>query len=382
MSDEEAKQHITRRELLGLTALVSTVSACSEWLPSGETNHLQNNTRALRGQAQINANEINIQANIAPRFQSLTPGSNNTISLRATNMDPPPVSMSDGAQLVVWSFNTTMSGGFNGDRVFPAPLLEVVEGQLVSLVLFSAAPHTIHLHGLDVDQANDGVPTTSGYVSGAMPFPMPGTPFGSTRFPSPFAYVFTAPQAGTYMYHCHVDTVLHMEMGMSGGIIVRPPDGDLKSIWSGGPQFDREFVWHLHTVDSTWHQFRASNRNNTVRYRPDYFLINGKEGAPLMDDPVSAIHAFTDERVLVRLINVGYLPASINFGDINFEVVSSDGRPLGRTIVSNEFVVAPGERYDVLFTMPPAFNAIAKVDYFNIMGTRILGTALTSMMSV
>ncbi|MGB6365351.1 MAG: hypothetical protein WBG93_00865, partial [Thermoanaerobaculia bacterium] len=84
----------------------------------------------------------------------------NTASLWA-RMDGAAV-MGDSAVIPTWHFGT----GFNNDRSVPSPVIEAIEGQLVSVTLSSMMPHSIHFHGLDVDQANDGVPSTSGYVSG------------------------------------------------------------------------------------------------------------------------------------------------------------------------------------------------------------------------
>lgn len=131
--------------------------------------------------------------------------------------------MADGTTLRTWSFGR----GFNGNRSVPGPVIEGIEGETVQVTLESGMPHSIHLHGLDVNQANDGVPSTSGYVArmgggGMMNF---GRVDGYTNLGSPFTYTFIAPHAGTYMYYCHVDTVLHVEMGMYGTVIIRPPDG-------------------------------------------------------------------------------------------------------------------------------------------------------------
>ena len=106
-------------------------------------------------------------------------------------------------------------------------------------------------------------------------------------------------------------------------------------------------------------------------------MINGRDGAALMTDPVSALHALPGETVLIRAVNLGYLPANVKLAGQPFRVVSSDGRPLAQSLELTEFVVAPGERYDLLFTMPPLMNDIATVEYLNIMGSRILGTAQT-----
>ena len=199
---------------------------------------------------------------------------------------------------------------------------------------------------------------------------------GYTNLGSPFTYRFIAPHAGTYMYHCHVDTVLHLEMGMYGTVIIRPTDGDDSLAWAGGPAFDREYIWHLHTFDSSWHSQMVSGPR-TVRHRPDYFMINGRDGASPFDDPTSAISAAPGERVLIRLINVGYQPALVELGGLSIDVIASDGRPLPAPVTTNEQLVAPGERYDILFTMPAEANHSAIVEYLDIRLKRVLGHAST-----
>ena len=288
--------------------------------------------------------------------------------------------MANGAALRTWSFG----GGFNHDRSVPGPVIEGIEGETMQVTLHSHMPHSIHFHGLDVDQANDGVPSTSGYVArmrrGGMNF---GRVRGYTNLGSPFTYTFTAPHAGTYMYHCHVDTVLHVEMGMYGTVIVRPPDGDTSLVWRNGPAFDKEYIWHLHTFDSSWHYSMggmAVSGPRTVRHRPDYFMINGRDGTNLLTDPTTAIMAGAGQKVLIRLNAVGYQPALVNLSGLEFEVIASDGRPLAQTIRASSLMITPGERYDILFTMPSSGSRTATVDYFHIRGdSTLLGTAKTSI---
>ena len=287
--------------------------------------------------------------------------------------------MADGQWLRTWQFGQ----GFNEDRSVPGPVIEGIEGQLVEVTLRSQMPHTIHFHGLDVDQANDGVPGTSGYVAGmgmgmGMGF---GRVAGYDNLGSPFTYRFIAPHAGTYMYHCHVDTVLHLEMGMYGTVIIRPPDGNDRVAWAGGPAFDREYIWHLHTFDSSWHSERVSGPR-TVRHRPDYFMINGRNGASVLDDPTSAILAAPGERVLIRLVNVGYQPALISLGGLDFDVIASDGRPLPTPMNMNEHLVTPGERYDIMLKMPVGADYKALVEYLDIRMRKVLGHASTRVRSL
>jgi FtsP/CotA-like multicopper oxidase with cupredoxin domain len=289
--------------------------------------------------------------------------------------------MSDGVSIRTWSFGR----GFNGDRAVPSPVIEAIEGETVRVTLKSRKPHSIHWHGLDVDQANDGVPSTSGYVArlrggrhpgGRMNF---GRVSGYTNLGSPFTYTFIAPHAGTYMYHCHVDTVLHVEMGMYGTVVIRPADGSTDQAWANGPTFDKEYIWHLHTFDSSWHRTKVSGAH-TVRHRPDYFMINGRDGANTLTDPTTAIEAGSGAKVLIRCTNVGYQLAQVQLDGLLFDVVASDGRPLAETISTTSLTVAPGERYDILLTMPSSGIRTATVDYLHIRGDgTLLGTASTSI---
>ena len=287
--------------------------------------------------------------------------------------------MDNGTDIGTWYFREGAGLGFNDDRTAPSPVLELVEGQMANITLASNRPHSIHLHGLDVPQAVDGVPATSGYIAVAVPGDGFGRVQGYTNLGSPFVYAFVAPEAGTYMYHCHIDTVLHIERGMIGTIIVRPPDGSINHAWDGGPYFDTEYVWHLHTFDSTWHNQMISD-SATVRHRPDFFMINGRDGAAALTDTTVALRGSASDRVLIRATNVGYQPALVKLGGLPFDVVASDGRPLPAPITGvTERLIAPGERYDLLFTMPLAANTTATVDYYNPRITSVLGTATTTI---
>lgn len=289
------------------------------------------------------------------------------------------ITMADNNVVRSWYFGN----GFNDDRTVPSPVIEAIEGQTVEVTLDSMMPHSIHFHGLDVDQANDGVPNTSGYVAhmnGGGGF---GRVDGYENLGSPFTYNFVAPHAGTYMYHCHVDTVLHFEMGMYGTVIVRPPDGSATTAWEGGPSFDREYIWHLHTFDSGWHDIGGGgppiSGPETVRHHPDYFMINGRDGANTSSDPTTAISAAAGQKVLIRTTNVGYQPALVRLGGLVFEVIASDGRPLRSPVSTDEQLVAPGERFDLLLTLPGGADSIATVDYFDVRLREILGTANTTV---
>jgi len=98
----------------------------------------------------------------------------------------------------------------------PGPTLVYYEGDSVTIDLWNVsqgAPHTIHLHGLDVDQQNDGVPHLS-FTVGHMEHGF---------------YRFKAPHPGTYLYHCHVVSAIHVQGGMYGLLIVKPKNEENKT---------------------------------------------------------------------------------------------------------------------------------------------------------
>ncbi len=300
----------------------------------------------------------------------------NTASL-LVNMDST-TTMANGVSLPTWNFEDSNSNGFNEDRFVPSPVIECVEGQQVNVTLTSMRAHSIHFHGLDVDQDNDGVGSTSGYVAQAQNGGNLGRVDGYTNLGSPFTYTFVAPHAGTYMYHCHIDTVLHIEQGMYGTVIVRPPSGSTTEAWTGGPTFEREHVWHLHTFDSTWHPETISGVA-TNRYRPDYFMLNGSDGSNAVTDTTCAIEASAGTTVLIRANNVGYQPALIDLGGIGFQVIASDGRPLPVSLNLTQILIAAGERYDILFTVPAGFDSFATISYKDIRNRNTLGSVQTKI---
>ena len=288
----------------------------------------------------------------------------------------PSITMADGKKILVWGLVEAASGlGFNGRTVTPGPVLEMVEGQPVAVTLTAMMPHTMHWHGLDVPTAVDGDPDTSGWV-GMMPAERvdPAKGLGSS-----FTYRFTAPPAGTYFYHCHVDTVVHMEMGMMGCVVVRPP-GTLSQVFTNGPVFQKEYIWQLHTMDSTWHKpgHVVSDATN-FRYRPDYFMINGMDGANLMADASTAITAMVGEKVLIRLVNFGYLAAEVWLGGQSFLVASSDGRPLRQEWRTDKLLMSAGERYDIVLDATVAVSVSPEVRYYDASVTKVLGKAMTSL---
>jgi FtsP/CotA-like multicopper oxidase with cupredoxin domain len=98
----------------------------------------------------------------------------------------------------------------------PAPLIVVDEDDEFFLTLSNVGmimrpdlfeQHTVHWHGYpNASSYFDGVPDASVAINIA----------GS------FTYYYTAPDAGTYFWHCHITPPEHLQMGMVGQLYVRP----------------------------------------------------------------------------------------------------------------------------------------------------------------
>ena len=260
----------------------------------------------------------------------------------------------DGSQTRLMGYTQLLGSPID----LPSPTIIVTEGDSVELKLrnFSQpAPHTIHLHGLDVDQQNDGVPHLSFQVN-----------HGENK-----SYFFRAPHPGTYLYHCHVFSSLHVQGGMYGLLIVKPSQPNIT--WTGGYPYEKEYAWLTSEIDSNWHTMAVINQpyDSTVMsyaipdFDPQYFLINGKSETQL-DLTNAGVEAAANEEVYLRLANIGFYGNRYVFPDnLNARIISSDGRPLPAIENSDTLFVYPGERYGVLFNSSVEFTDSILVDYLN-----------------
>ena len=246
----------------------------------------------------------------------------------------------DGTSVYVWGYSEKNE---KGSATYPAPTLAVNEDDKVEVTLTNIGTakkgikrvgHTIHFHGLDTDQANDGVPHTS----------------KDLLVGESFTYQFQAKHAGTYFYHCHVDTVEHLQMGMTGAFIVQAKDG-IKTAWTSGPVFTKEYTFMLNEIDPVWHKaVEEGKKYDRTTFHPTYFTINGKAYPDTEKDPATMIDGKLGDKVLVRLINTGYQAHAMHLHGFHFEVIASDGRPLASPLIKDTVNVGPGERYDLLIT--------------------------------
>jgi FtsP/CotA-like multicopper oxidase with cupredoxin domain len=248
--------------------------------------------------------------------------------------------------------------------------------------LFDA--HTLHWHGF----------------RNVIPF-FDGEPTGSVSVPSgrEFTYVYRPRDPGTYMYHCHVEDVEHVHMGMTGLVFVRPlQDGQdvggftkfLYNDGNGSTGFDREFAMFLSEVWAEAHWADAHIQlPEWSDYHPDFSLLNGRvypdtiapngsidpfhpvrdASGDLIPPPghpalkyqpnSSLVTCNQNERVALRFANLGFREAAMTITGIPMTVVGRDATPmLGRDGTDTSYVtdtlnIGPGESFDVVFTAPP-----------------------------
>jgi manganese oxidase len=258
-----------------------------------------------------------------------------------------------------------------GNAQWPAPLVYATVGDVVQIRFKNLGvvanpdapndPHSIHLHGMDVNAANDGVPETS---VGAVPAnaKVPGA--GNV-----IVYMFSPKYAGTYMYHCHQEADIHVQMGMYGALVIYN-QGDAAAATGPGSgkggtlfgwKYDKDYVQLLSEVDTRQHGdedgiFTGDYQGgwNPVNYHPQYWQINGLSfpntihvglpGAngwsdwiaahpgydPFITGSVSKSHPGTTipngDKVLLRMINMGFETQPFHMHGFHAKILGSDQR--------------------------------------------------------
>ena len=252
--------------------------------------------------------------------------------------------------------------------------------------LFDA--HTLHWHGF-----KNAIPYYDGEPSGSV-----AVPAGRS-----FEYAYRPHDPGTYMWHCHVEDVEHVQMGMTGMIFVRPAMNTPTQKYAynhASTAYDREYamfmseVWaEAHWADAhiqlpEWSDYRADFAllngrvyPDTVKpssgftephlhpaydtaYRPygaggDLPAIAGQE--ELQYQPLSSlVTCNAGERVLLRFANLGFTQGTMTLTGIRARVVAKDATLLrGRgnpgvdgSFVTDSITLGAGESVDAIFEAP------------------------------
>jgi FtsP/CotA-like multicopper oxidase with cupredoxin domain len=243
-------------------------------------------------------------------------------------------------------------------------------------------PHTVHFHGFpQAASVFDGVPDASIAIN-----------MGAS-----LTYYYNVKDAGTYMYHCHVEATEHMQMGMLGNLYVRPrqnkcnalPDdasipgticpgthnpGDKYAYndGDGSTRYDVEYPIQIGSFDPNFHDASFSVQPLPfAAMRDKYFLLNGR-GYPDTADPAiiswgmdslivdsqpvsSLITATAGDKILLRISNLNVTEFyTLATNGIPMNVVGLDARELvddaGNKLhyMTNSVTLGGGQSADVI----------------------------------
>jgi FtsP/CotA-like multicopper oxidase with cupredoxin domain len=189
----------------------------------------------------------------------------------------------------------------------PGPELRVRQGDLVEVTLVNEDVDegvTIHWHGVDVPNAEDGV---AGVTQDAV---HPG---------ERHVYRFRVEQVGTFWYHTHQVSSKEVRRGLFGVLVIEPRDA---------PSGRRDLTVVAHTFDGV----PTLNRNDSA----------GRE----------RVAAGTPVRL--RLVNTDSAEQRLTVTGTPFRVLAIDGTDLNEPgkLENVGLLVPAGGRFDVGFTMP------------------------------
>ena len=266
----------------------------------------------------------------------------------------------DGRKIRIWGYVDTGLPLTQQKLTYPSPTIRVRQGQIVHTKLTtSKGPHTIHHHGIEPTTANDGV----GHVS----FEVNDT----------YTYQWQPMHAGTFFYHCHRNTVLHVELGMFGLLIVDPPEGPGR-LFVNGPTYDVERAWVADDMDPRWHRIADHDAGlcgldvGLNRFEPKYFLLSGVFSNKTMTDPKTMVNAQLGQNILIRLLNASYSLLRVTL-DCDATWACSDGHAMGVFPWCDTKVLPAGvpielstaQRYDLILRPPARGTYNAKIEFLH-----------------
>jgi FtsP/CotA-like multicopper oxidase with cupredoxin domain len=216
---------------------------------------------------------------------------------------------------------TQITGAWTYNGSAPGPELRVRKGELVEVTLVNNLRRdgvTIHWHGLDIPNAEDGV---AGVTQNAV---QPG---------GRHVYRFRPEQVGTFWYHTHQQPLWSVRRGLFGAIVVEPAGAGPAG---SGPVED---------IVVMAHEWRLGGRRIPAFGVAD--TVERKRVAP--GTPVRLRLVNTDNNPVDDVE-----PRQFALLGTPFRVVAIDGADLSgpAELTGLRFGLATGARYDLQFVMP------------------------------
>jgi FtsP/CotA-like multicopper oxidase with cupredoxin domain len=241
-----------------------------------------------------------------------------------------------------------MSYGVNA----PPPVLRMKQGKVFTADLVNGLDEatTIHWHGLRIPNAVDGVPfLTQPYV------------YTDERF----RYAFTPPDAGTFWYHPHCNTLEQMGRGLTGLLIVEEPED---------PGFDLDLALNLR-------DFRLGDDGQFIRqFKPRLAARGGTLGTvltanwqvePRYDVPAGGLLrlrlAATDVTRIYRI----QMPGA------EARVIALDANPVPVPFDLEVYPLGAGQRMDLAIRLPAEEGQVLRVETQSGAGPKVLASLVT-----
>jgi FtsP/CotA-like multicopper oxidase with cupredoxin domain len=214
------------------------------------------------------------------------------------------------------------------DGRIPGPEIRLRQGEPVRITVENKLEQdtTVHWHGIRLPIAMDGVPGLT------QPPIRPG---------ESFVYEFTPPDAGTFWYHPHANSLQQLGRGMAGALIVEEPQP---------VAVDRDIVWLL----ADW-RLRSDAQIASGFGNPMEAAMSGRIGNTVtVNGAVSEeVRVRAGERIRLRLIN-GALARmmALRFDGHRPVVVAIDGQPCDpHEPERGRVLLGPAMRVDVVLDM-------------------------------
>jgi manganese oxidase len=268
------------------------------------------------------------------------------------------IALGDGNSLLIWGYsdddNPILAKDSSGVPIpgavlpqYPGPTLFAREGERVRVTLHNALTRKMDTAGtIATPPASIVFPGLAGVVAEG------GTAGTLTREAgtgSAVTYTFVASRPGTFLYQSGSQPELQIEMGMVGGLIVRPAGVTAaapRAYGGAGSAYDREYLYLLTEIDRAAHEaVEFGYPVDPAAFKATLWFINGRNGPDTLieapeDDtatspavgwfPAQPYNALTrmaaGERLLARLINAGRDLHPFHHHGNNAWVIARDAR--------------------------------------------------------
>lgn len=227
---------------------------------------------------------------------------------------------------------TTPGLGFNGE--YPVAPIKAKQGQQLTVKVINKLdqPTTIHWHGVRLPIAMDGVPFLS--QKPIMP-------------DETFLYQFTPPDAGTFWFHPHVNSVEQLGRGLVGLLIVEEADSDSFSPSQYAADIPLMLKnWHLNK-DGSFKPLMKLRNAARMGTKGNFQTVNGMS-KPVIEVPANGWlrlrFANVDNTVVYKLLVKDY-PAYI---------IAIDANPLAAPKLLKDYSIGVGMRVDIAIKAPEA----------------------------